>query len=60
MLFMHRGKSGALNCLILFHVDDALISWSPDFDIEDIKTMFVWGLRQTLHQSNVNISFHGP
>ena len=41
MLFMHR-TGGELHCLVLFHVDDALITWSPDYDIGNIENMFVW------------------
>ena len=42
--FLFYPDSGELACQCLFHVDDALISWSFDFfDIKLLKNLFEWG-----------------
>jgi len=46
MLFIKRQLvegSMQIVCLVLFHVDDALIGWNKHFDIETLKTTFEWG-----------------
>jgi len=46
MLFIKRqlvDGTYQITCLVLFHVDDALIGWNKHFDIESLKTTFEWG-----------------
>ena len=59
MLFMHRTQ-GELDCLVLFHVDDALLTWSDSFNSETIKTMFEWGEWRALNHAGVtSLTFTG-
>ena len=50
MLFMHLDNNGILDCLVVFHVDDALITCFNEYNIKDHKDMFVWGRWKQLNK----------
>ena len=45
--FVKREK-GKLVMLLIFHVDDFLFTWHPDYDIAELKGLFTWGKWEVL------------
>ena len=43
MVLRHYNDDGKLDCLVVFHVDDALMTWAPTFDIQSFREAFEWG-----------------
>ncbi len=43
MLFMHRNDQHELDCLALVYVDDFLVCYREDYEVEQLHRMFQWG-----------------
>ena len=43
MLFISRSSDGALMLVLCVHVDDFLLTWHPDYDVESLKKLFTFG-----------------
>ena len=42
-LFYHRGLDGALDCILIVHVDDFMATYSEVFDVKILEELFEWG-----------------
>ena len=58
MLFYEKDQSGNLLVLAIVHVDDFLVTYRQDYNLEKITKLFQWGSQTTLDE-NTPIIFRG-
>ena len=58
MMFYGKDKSGKLQVVLIVHVDDFLVAYRSDYQLEQITSLFKWGSQTTLDEKT-NITFRG-
>ncbi|CAK8996955.1 Copia protein (Gag-int-pol protein) [Cleaved into: Copia VLP protein, partial [Durusdinium trenchii] len=57
-LLIKRDAKGLLQVVMIVHVDDFLVTFRSDYDVEELRQMFTWGSTTLLDEKN-EIIFRG-